>query len=104
MAGIDQLRAEASKHWLESGAIFRLAPAVLIQRNPELAKAVEFLRGQIPDEYLDQWVMARSSHGWKDTTRDDFVEMIRGNFRQERASATVELETARKERVSKRHK
>lgn len=101
---VDELRREAAKHWEASGAVFRLAPAVLVQRNVELAKAIDFLRGEIPDDYLDQWIATRSSHGWKDTNRHDFEMMIRANYRQEKASATDDLAEARKARVSKRNK
>jgi transcriptional regulator with XRE-family HTH domain len=51
----------------------------------ELAKAIEFLRGELPNAFLDAF-QAEHDEGFERFTRHDFVQMIRGLYMQSKTA------------------
>jgi hypothetical protein len=74
---VDALRKAAQKH-LQEHPIRTVEP---VERDEELQRAVYFLRGQLPDEYLDDAAQSEF-FGGNQFTRDALVLMIRAGYAQ----------------------
>lgn len=78
----DLLRA--AEAWAKANDI-NIAPA---SSSPELAKAVEFLRGgEISNEFVESWVLEHAEVGAGSYTRKDFLDMITAAWLQHQHGA-----------------
>ena len=86
--------------WLATGVGPMLGDTALAGKNVELAKAVDFLRGMLPDAFLDGWIGAQSDVDWTGVDREGFRKMIEADFLSlGRTGAASRLEVAREKKI-----
>lgn len=97
-----------SYEWLATGEgpMVAARPVEPDVENDELAKAVYFLRGDLPDEFLDGWLKANNDQGWRGVTRRRFLTMLEEAYDHSQKvgepTGAEALSTARAKKISGR--
>jgi hypothetical protein len=90
--------------WLATGKGAMVGNSPSPSGNVELGKAIEFLRGALPDDFLDGWIGANSDRGWEGVDRKGFVTMIEASYMQNAPaqSGAATLEKARAKKIARK--
>lgn len=98
---VDAMRADAAE-WFHANH----TPPAPPMANTELAKAIEFLRGKLPDAFLDDWIGANSDKGWEGVDREGFRLMLEAAYVQSAHGGGYSraLEKARAKKLSSKTK